>query len=223
MEGQCDQSASIGALAKALAGAQGELDDAKKDGLNPHLKSKYATLASVRAAITPVFSKHGLAVAQLTEPHGDSGVCVVTMLMHGSGEWIRSRLFLPVVKKDPQGFGSAISYARRYALASIAGIASDDDDDGEAASRTQAPFVASPPSLENQLRQSVASNWVAWVDKHAEAMNKAAGMSPGALNEALSVVGADVKRLQPPAEFVDKLKDLGRRLKAQRVEAQATQ
>lgn len=134
-EVQTEFSASLGALAKALAKAQGELSDAVKDAVNPHFKNKYATLSSVRAAITPVFSRHGLAVTQLNEPHGDSGVCVVTLLMHESGEWLRSRLFVPVTKKDPQGFGSALSYARRYALASIANIASDDDDDAEHASR----------------------------------------------------------------------------------------
>lgn len=126
-------STSLGDLAKALAAAQGEIEDAKKDGTNPHFKTKYATLASVRAAITPVFSRHGLAVTQLNEPHGDGGVCVVTLLMHSSGQWIKSKLYVPVSKKDAQGFGSALSYARRYALAAIANIASDDDDDGNEA------------------------------------------------------------------------------------------
>ncbi len=136
-------SSSVAALAKALAAAQGELEDAKKDGVNPHFKNKYATLSSVRAAITPVFSKHGLSVVQLNEPHGDAGVCVVTLLMHESGEWIRSRLFVPVSKKDAQGFGSALSYARRYALAAIANIASDEDDDAEHASK---PAAVSKPT-----------------------------------------------------------------------------
>lgn len=139
-------SQSLGALAKALSAAQGELEDAKKDAVNPHFKNRYATLASVRAAVTPVFSKHGLAVSQLNEPHGDSGVCVVTLLLHSSGEWIRSRLFVPVTKKDPQGFGSALSYARRYALAAIANIAADDDDDAEVAARppAKAPDAKAP-------------------------------------------------------------------------------
>jgi hypothetical protein len=107
--------------------------DAAKDATNPHFKSKYATLASVREAVTPSLTKHGLSVVQLFEPHGFEGVCIITVLMHSSGEWIQSKLVLPVAKKDPQGMGSAISYGRRYQLAAICGIATDDDDDANAA------------------------------------------------------------------------------------------
>lgn len=134
-----DHSPTIGALAKALAASQAKLEDAKKDSINPHFKNRYATLSSVRATITPVLSAHGLAVVQTNEPHGAEGACVVTTLMHESGEWIRGRLFVPVTKRDPQGFGSAITYARRYALAAIVGIASDEDDDAETASRPTSP------------------------------------------------------------------------------------
>lgn len=142
-------SGTLGSLAKALAAAQGEIANAKKDATNPHFKNSYASLASIRDAITPALSRHGLAVSQLTEPHGPEGVCVVTMLMHESGEWIRSRLFVPVSKKDAQGFGSALSYARRYALAAIANVATDDDDDAETAvkpSNAKAAEQKSPPA-----------------------------------------------------------------------------
>lgn len=138
-EQETEFSPTLGKLAKALAKAQGELQNASKDAINPHFKNRYATLASVREAITPVFSANGLSVTQLNEPHGDAGVCVVTMLMHESGEWIRSKLYVPVSKKDAQGFGSALSYARRYALAAIANIATDDDDDANTASKPAAP------------------------------------------------------------------------------------
>lgn len=123
----------LGNLAKALASAQLEMKDAKKDSRNPHFKNTYASLSSVRETVTPVLAKHGLATLQTFEPHGDNGVCVVTWLLHESGQWINSRLYVPVQKKDAQGVGSAITYGRRYALAAICGIASDDDDDGEAA------------------------------------------------------------------------------------------
>lgn len=135
-----EKSATIGALAKALAAAQGELEDAKKDGANPAFKgSRYATLASVRAALSKVLPKHDLAVTQGFEPHGEDGVCVITTLMHSSGEWIRSALFVPVTKKDAQGYGSACTYGRRYSLAAIVGVASDDDDDGNAAVKPDPP------------------------------------------------------------------------------------
>lgn len=140
MEQQMDFSAELGALAKALAKAQASVTNATKDATNPHFKNRYATLASVRAAITGPLSESGLAVVQTTEPHGDAGVCVVTMLVHESGQWVRGRLFLPVAKKDPQSFGAAISYGRRFALGAIVGIATEDDDDGAQAS-TPAPAV----------------------------------------------------------------------------------
>lgn len=128
-----DHSEALNALAKALAAAQAEMQDAKKDATNPHFKNRYATLSSVRTAVTPALTKHGVAVVQSFEPHGADGVLIITTLLHESGQWLRSRLYLPVAKKDAQGFGSAITYGRRYALAAIAGVAADDDDDGEAA------------------------------------------------------------------------------------------
>ncbi len=142
-------SPSIASIAGALAAAQGEIIDAKKDAENPAFKREgkktmYATLSSVRAAITPAFSKNGLAVAQYFEPHGLDGVMVITLLMHKSGEWIKSKLFLPTTKKDAQGMGSAITYGRRYALAAIANIASDEDDDANAATKPDVAKAAPP-------------------------------------------------------------------------------
>lgn len=129
---QMEHSPTLGALAKALAAAQAELEDAKKDAVNPHFKNKYSSLSSVRAELRRVLPKHGLATPQTTEPHGDSGVCVVTWLVHESGEWLRGKLYVPVGKKDAQGFGSALTYARRYGLVTITGISADDDDGEEA-------------------------------------------------------------------------------------------
>ena len=146
-------SATIGKLAESLAAAQAEIEDAKKDAVNPHFKNRYATLSSVRAAVTAAFSKHGLSVTQTFEPHGTDAVMVVTWLFHKSGEWLCSRLYMPVSKKDPQGFGSAISYARRYALAAIAGVASDDDD-GEEATKP-GPVKAQPKSTQPKAPSGV--------------------------------------------------------------------
>lgn len=127
-----EHSMTMGALAKALAVTQGKIHGAAKTAQNPHLKNKYATLADIWDACRAQLSESGLAVVQTFEPHGKDGVLVLTTLVHESGEWIRSRLFLPVTKADAQGFGSAITYARRYALAAIVGV-TPDDDDGEAA------------------------------------------------------------------------------------------
>lgn len=118
---------SIAELAKALAKAQGEIENASKNAANPHFKSKYADLAEVLNTVRPVFSSHGLSVLQM--PSFDGGIASVeTLLMHTSGEWISNTCSAPVSKNDAQGVGSAITYLRRYSLAAFAGIAQEDDD-----------------------------------------------------------------------------------------------
>lgn len=125
---QITMSSSIGKLAEALAAAQLEQGAVVKDSTNPAFKgSRYASLAACIEA-TKVLNKHGIAVVQPPAAHGLDGVCVRTMLVHKSGEWIAGELYMPATKKDAQGFGSALSYARRYCLLSTAGMATDDDD-----------------------------------------------------------------------------------------------
>jgi hypothetical protein len=139
------QSAGIGALAAALAKAQGAMTGAKRDSENPFFRSSYADLASVWDACRGPLSANGLSVIQTTEAEGDC-VTVVTTLAHASGEWVRGRLAMTPVKADPQGVGSALTYARRYALAAIVGIAPEDDD-GNAASRPDHPAAwRTPPA-----------------------------------------------------------------------------
>lgn len=126
-----DRSMSIAALAAALAKAQGEMTGAKKDALNPHFKSRYADLASVWDACREALSKNGLSVVQriFSDP---TGVGVRTMLMHSSGEWMQDELVVPVQQRTAQGMGSAITYARRYALQAMVGVAAEDDDGNDA-------------------------------------------------------------------------------------------
>ena len=125
-------SEDIKELAAALAKAQGRMDGAKKDSTNPHLKRKYADLASVWDACRVALSENGLSVTQLPSG-GPETVSVTTRLMHTSGQWIESELTLKPTQETPQGLGSAITYARRYALMAIVGVCADDDD-GAAAS-----------------------------------------------------------------------------------------
>jgi hypothetical protein len=122
-----EQSEQINELAAALAIAQGQITGALKDSANPFFKSKYADLASVWDACRKHTSENGLAVIQTTMAN-ESGAYVVTTLAHKSGQWIRG--FLPIKAKDdgPQAQGSGITYARRYALAAIVGVAQVDDD-----------------------------------------------------------------------------------------------
>lgn len=122
-----EQSEQINELAAALAKAQGEITGALKDSSNPFFKSKYADLASCWDACRKPLSENGLAVIQPTVEK-DGTVYVVTTLAHSSGQWIRG--WLPIKTKDdgPQAQGSGLTYARRYALAGIVGLAQVDDD-----------------------------------------------------------------------------------------------
>lgn len=139
-------SEQINEISKALSLAQGEIKAAQKDGANPHFKSKFSTLHSHWEACRSILSKNGLAVTQLADVLEDGRDVLVTMLMHSSGQWLRSCMVLKPVKADPQGMGSCLSYARRYMLSAIVGTTSDDDDDDAEAAQGRgktapAPFV----------------------------------------------------------------------------------
>ena len=123
-----NQTAKI-AYSKALVFAVGELSNVAKTAANPYFKSKYAPLDAIIDATRPVLKKFGLAVIQ--QPlfmEGTAGV--ETTILHEGGYSTTSTLLLPLKDQSPQGVGSAITYARRYALAAVLGIASEDDDDG---------------------------------------------------------------------------------------------
>jgi ERF superfamily len=124
------QSPSIKEIGIALAKANNELSNPVFDSKNPHFKNNYASLACVRNTIIPILAKYGLSILQLPKNEKD-GLVLETMLIHESGEYISSEFFLPVVKKDAQGYGSALTYARRYALQAIVCVVGDEDDDAE--------------------------------------------------------------------------------------------
>jgi hypothetical protein len=159
-------SDSVAALAAALAKAQGMMSHASKDANNPHFKSRYADLAAVWSAVREPLSVNGLSVVQ-TVAQGDGTVGVRSLLLHASGEWICSVLEMPVAQKTPQGYGSALTYARRYALAALVGIAQDDDD-AEAATRPSAPVL--PPM---QKRTPISTDKAAASTASASAGNSA--------------------------------------------------
>ena len=136
-----NKSESISGLAAALAKAQGAMKGAVKDSANPFFKSKYADLASVVEAIRAAFSANGLSYVQTVQSSELDEVRVETMILHSSGEWISCGvLALPVSKNDAQGYGSALTYARRYSLSAAVGVAPEDDD-GNAA-------VAAKPTVD---------------------------------------------------------------------------
>lgn len=120
-------SQEIAQLATALSKAQGEMTGAKKGTVNPFFKSKYSDLASVMEAIADPFAKHGLSFVQSPGFDGQN-VTVTTRIMHESGEWIEGTVVLPPTKNDAQGYGSSISYGKRYGLQAMTGCPSIDDD-----------------------------------------------------------------------------------------------
>lgn len=124
----------------------------KFDSKNPFLKNDYASLGAIIAGARPVIAKHGLSVSQLT--FGEDGVAgVETVLMHTSGEWISSSISMPVGeekgKSSAQVAGSIVTYLRRYSLASILGIYSDDDGDGNKPEPTRKPARTKPEAQAN--------------------------------------------------------------------------
>ena len=131
-------SATIGAIAKAFAAAQGELENVTKDRENPFYNAKYATLAAVLDEVRPVLAKNGIGVVQSPGTNDKGQITVTTTLVHESGEWMQSCFVVPTSKNDAQGVGSAISYGRRYSLAAMCGVAQEDDDANAAAASTGA-------------------------------------------------------------------------------------
>jgi hypothetical protein len=142
-------------IAEALAAAQLEITDPAKDAVNPHFKSRYADLATVLKTVRPVLARHGIALTQTTRVEDDGRVLLVTRLLWGDEELVGYYPIQPV-KADPQGYGSAMTYARRYALQAIVGVAADDDDDGNAASA--APSKPAHDELATFIGQVKACN-----------------------------------------------------------------
>jgi hypothetical protein len=130
------KSETIKELATALAKAQAEMPAAIKDKNNPAFKgTKYADLGAIWDACRGVLTSNGLSVMQMPEEAGDGRVGLTTILLHASGEYIGNSISTRIVKDDPQGVGSGLTYLRRYALAAFVGVVADEDDDGNAASQ----------------------------------------------------------------------------------------
>ena len=130
-------------IAAALVKAQRAFGPALKDKTNPAFRSKYADLGACIDAVMDALNGAGIALIQRQHPH-DGGVCIETVFLHESGEQISAGLLtVPAAKQDPQGYGSALTYARRYSLMAACGIAPEDDD-GNAASKPRAEPKATP-------------------------------------------------------------------------------
>jgi len=134
-------SAEIDKLAAAMSYAQPKIEGAVKDKVNPHFRTKYADLGAVVDAIKPALAQHGLSFVQVCHD-AESAAKVETIILHSSGQWMSAgAVSVPVSKQDAQGFGSALTYARRYSLSAAFGVAPEDDDGNAAANAKPSPGV----------------------------------------------------------------------------------
>jgi hypothetical protein len=144
-----------GKIAAALAKAQLEMHNPKFDAVNPAFKSKFASLAAVRAAVVPVLAKFEIALAQELQTT-ERGIACITHLYHSSGERLTfGPCEIPATKDNAHGFGSAATYARRYSLMAACGVVGDEDDDANA-------VVASTPEL---ITESQAADLEALIEE----------------------------------------------------------
>ena len=133
------RSDTIGELAKALAAANLEIVNPSLDAVNPHFKSRYASLGAIINAVRLPLARHGISAVQTVSTDGGA-VGVTTTLLHASGEWMAETAMSALPDRATvQQLGSVITYLRRYALASITGIVGEDDDDGNATTSPSAP------------------------------------------------------------------------------------
>ena len=156
-------------IASALVKAQKAFGPALKTSSNPHFRSRYADLSACVEAVIDALNDNGIAMMQRVTP-SDNGVIVETMLIHESGETISNgQLHVPASKHDAQGYGSALTYARRYSLMAACGIAPEDDDGNAASKRPAAPAVPTPDITDflSAIEASANSDELAKVYKEA--------------------------------------------------------
>ena len=150
------QSEQVNEIAAALAKAQGAISNPALDGINPHFKSKYSTLAAICNAGKAALSENGIACVQ-KGIDCENGVKIETIFYHSSGQWLSAGVVsVPADKFNAHGLGSALTYARRYALSMALGVAGEADDDGNSA-------VANPPkrpvSVAQTALEGVVVDW----------------------------------------------------------------
>jgi len=174
-------------IASALVRAQRGFAPALKTSTNPHFRSKYVDLAGCIEAVVDALNAAGIALIQRTS-EDSTGVTVETVFVHESGEMMEcGKLHVPASKQDAQGFGSALTYARRYSLMAAAGIAPEDDD-GNAASRPSPKVSATKTDLVPPSRMAVVADVAAAIDERMSANDLI-----GAFEEYLGVTDVEEK------------------------------
>ena len=174
------KSESVKSLAASLSKFQEEVKNPANTADNPFFKSKYAPLSDILNNVRPLLSKNGLSILQAPSGDGEN-IIITTMLLHTSGEYIEfDPLILKADKPTAQGAGSAITYARRYAISAILGISSEDDDDGnhaeninKEASKKAPAKVPEQPKPSNKISKEQAKRMFALAKGNADTVKKA--------------------------------------------------
>jgi hypothetical protein len=184
---------SFSRVAAALVKAQKAFGPALKTSTNPHFRSRYADLSACVEAVIDALNDNGIALTQRVSPC-DDGVIVETVFIHESGEVITSGpLHVPAAKQDPQGYGSALTYARRYSLMAACGIAPEDDDGNAATRRTPAAPAQPTPDITDHLSAIEAS---ANSDEMAAAYKAAYDACQGNQSLQAKVIAAKKARIE---------------------------
>ena len=203
-----NKSESIIELSKAFAKTQKEMKQPLKDANNPFFKSKYVPLENVVEAITESASKNGLSFTQFPSSDEAGNVTVGTLVMHESGEY--DPIKMKPVKNDPQSIGSAITYAKRYALSAIFGITSDQDDDGnEATQAKKQPAKQQQQADDPRIDKKLAQGYQQEIISIGEAKGKQDGSIARWFLQHLNVAEfSQIKQSQIPQaeELIKKLK-----------------
>lgn len=174
-------SDTLAAIAPAMAKAQSEVEGARKDSSNPAFKRDgkplgYADLTSVWEACREAVSANGLSIIQSPGLVIDGKMHMDTLLLHTSGEWVAGELSIPLGKSDAQGYGSAVTYARRYALAAIMSVCPEDDDGNAASEPTPRQQQQHQPDPKPPTpSDDVMKEMIEWVDKHKAKFEKMDG------------------------------------------------
>ena len=205
-------------LINQLIKAYSEITSAEFDKVNPHFKSKYASLESVIKAVKPSLLKHGILYRQVSK-YTENGICIET-IFHGHGEELGTgEIFLPVDKRTAQGFGSALTYARRYSLSLACGIGSEEDDDGNQAEKEvgKKPVPKKTPVKEEPKKEEsveeVKDDFV-YDEKWAEAFVEGFVKTLAVCNSQEEVAGLYKANPEQIGVLKDKFKDQKKRLDA---------
>lgn len=206
------RSEQINELAAAMAKAQGQIENASKDAANPYFRSKYADLASCWDACRKGLSDNSLAVIQLPRAEGVK-VTILTMLTHGSGQWISEELTMTSKRQlkdgggweeidSPQALGSTITYARRYSLCAMVGVAPEDDDGNAGSGRGSvdaARQVAERKIEEATQQQNIPAELKAIFYRIRKDRN--------AIPEACLMIQKELARFEGGLEYYDRILD----------------